>query len=96
MADKLVDRLVVLMAVRRFHGMGATESRSLRSGNYVRMQHFDRRSTIVPFRRFLGDVRREFMQPPFVVLHCTMGSHRRDPLHEGNVDDVACHSMPRA
>jgi hypothetical protein len=34
----------------------------LRSDSYVRMQHFVRRSTYVPFRRFLGDVRREFIQ----------------------------------
>jgi hypothetical protein len=42
--------------------MGAADFRSLRSDNYVRMQHFVRRSTYVPFRRFWGDVRPEFMQ----------------------------------
>jgi hypothetical protein len=33
-------------------------NRSLRSDSYVRMQHFVRQSTYVPFRRFWGDVRR--------------------------------------
>jgi hypothetical protein len=67
MAAELVVRLATLVVVRRFPGMGAADSRSLRSGNYVRMQHFVRRSTYVPFRRFLGDVRREFMQRLSVV-----------------------------
>jgi hypothetical protein len=51
-----------LVGVRRFFGMGAADFRSLRSDMYVRMQHFVRRSTTVPFRRLLGDMRREFMQ----------------------------------
>jgi hypothetical protein len=46
----------ILVAIRRFPGMGAADSRSLRSISYVRMQHFVRRSPDVPFRRFLGDV----------------------------------------
>jgi hypothetical protein len=54
--------------------MGAADSRSLRSGNYFRMQHFVRRSTSLPFRRFLGDVRREFMQRLSTALHGTLGS----------------------
>jgi hypothetical protein len=40
MSAKLVDRVAILVAVRRFRGMGAADSRSLRSDNYVRMQHF--------------------------------------------------------
>jgi hypothetical protein len=40
MAAELVDRLAILVDVRRFPGMGAADSRSLRSNNYVRMQHF--------------------------------------------------------
>jgi hypothetical protein len=51
---QLVDRLVILVVVRRFHGMGVADSRSLRSENYVRMQNFVRRTTFVPFRRFGG------------------------------------------
>jgi hypothetical protein len=62
MAAELIDRLAILVDVRRFPGMGAADSRSLRPESYVSMQHFVRRSTYVPFRRFLGDVRREFMQ----------------------------------
>jgi hypothetical protein len=44
----------------------------LRSDSYVRMQHFVRRSTYVPFRRFLGDVRREFMQRLPAAHHGTL------------------------
>jgi hypothetical protein len=40
MANKLADRLVILVAVRRFHGMGAANSRSLRFDSYVPMSHF--------------------------------------------------------
>jgi hypothetical protein len=50
----LADRLEILEAVGRFHGMVVVDSRSLRSNSYVRMQHFDRRTTFVPFRRFWG------------------------------------------
>jgi hypothetical protein len=52
--------------------MGAADSRSLRYDSYAGMKEFVRRSTSIPFRRFLGDVRREFMQRFFVVLHGTM------------------------
>jgi hypothetical protein len=69
MAAELVDRLAILVAARRFPGMGAANSRSLRSDNYVRMQHFVRRTTSFPFRRFLGDVRREFMQRLSAALY---------------------------
>jgi hypothetical protein len=61
MAAEVVGRLAVLVVVRRFHGMGVADSRSLRCGGYVRMQHFVRRTTYIPFRRFWEDVRREFM-----------------------------------
>jgi hypothetical protein len=54
MAIELVDRLENLVDVRRFHGMGAADSLSLRSDNYVRMQRFGRRTTSLPFRRFWG------------------------------------------
>jgi hypothetical protein len=86
MAVELVDRLAILVAVRRFPGKGAADSRSLRSDSYVRMQHFVRRTAYVPFRRFLGDVRREFMQHHSPALHGTLG----------NADAVACLPAPRA
>jgi hypothetical protein len=35
-------------------GMGAADSRSLRSDNYVRIQHFVRRTTYTPFGVFGG------------------------------------------
>jgi hypothetical protein len=96
MAAYLVDRLAILVAIRRFRGMGAADSRSLRSDSYVLMQHFVRRSTSVPFRRFWGDVRREFMQRLSAVLHGTLGSYLRDAFHEGSTGVVACLSIPRA
>jgi hypothetical protein len=56
MAAELVYRLAILVAVRRFPGISAADSRSLRFDNYVRLQHSGRRTTYVMFRRFLGDV----------------------------------------
>jgi hypothetical protein len=60
------------------------------------MHDFVCRSTSVPFRRFLGDVRREFMQRLSAALRGTLGSYLRDALKEGNADDVACLPVPRA
>jgi hypothetical protein len=51
-AAELVDCLAVLVVVRRFLGMGAADSRSLRPDMYIRMYHFLRQTTYVPFRRF--------------------------------------------
>jgi hypothetical protein len=97
MAAELVDRLAILVVVRRFPGMGADDSRSLRSDSYVRMQHFVRRSTYVPFRRFLGNVQREFMQRLSAALHGTLGSYLRDAFQEGSsAGAVACLPVPRA
>jgi hypothetical protein len=53
MAAELVGRLAILMIIRRFLGVGATDSRSLRSYGYVCMHHFVR-PPFVPFRRFGG------------------------------------------
>jgi hypothetical protein len=96
MAADLVDRMAILVAIRRFPGMGAADSCSLLSASYVRMQHFVRRTTSYPFRRFWGHVSGEFMQHLFVALHGTLGSYLRDAFQEGNVDDVACLPVPRA
>jgi uncharacterized membrane protein len=57
----LVDRLGYLMDVRGFSSFGAAECRSTQSQSYARMKEFVRRSTCAPFRRFIGDVRREIM-----------------------------------
>jgi hypothetical protein len=95
MAAELVDRLAILVVVRRFLDMGAADSRSLRSNSYIRMQHFVRRST-VPFRRFGGNVRREFMQRLFVALHGTLASYHRDAFQEGSADAMACLRVLRA
>jgi hypothetical protein len=96
MATILVDRVAILVAVRRFHGMGTAHSRSLRSVCYVRMHHFVRRSTFVSFRRFGGDVQQEFMQRLFAALHGTWDSYLRDALQEGSIDVAACLIVPRA
>jgi hypothetical protein len=63
MEAEMVDRLAILVAVRRFPSMGVVDSRSY---IYVRMQHFVRRTTSIPFRSFWGDVRREFIQRLFL------------------------------
>jgi hypothetical protein len=78
MAAELACCLAILVVVRRFPGMGVADSRSLRSDCYVRMHHFVRRSTYVPFSALLGDVRREFMQRLSASLHGTLGSYLRD------------------
>jgi hypothetical protein len=86
---KLVDRLAILLVVRRFLRMGAVDSSSLRYESYVRMQHFVLRTTCVPFRRFGGSVRREFMHCFSATLHGTLGSYLRDDFQEGSDDAVA-------
>jgi hypothetical protein len=99
MAAELVDRLAILVVVRSFTGMGAADSRSLRFDSYVRMQHFVRRSIFVPFRRFGGDMRREFIQRLSAALHGTLGFYLRDTFQEGRADAVACLNcllVPRA
>jgi nicotinamidase-related amidase len=96
MAAELVDRLAVLVAACRFHGMVVADSRSLRCNRYVRMQHLVRRTNYVPSWRFWGDVRREFMKRFSPALHGTFGSYLRDALHEGSADAVACLPVPRA
>jgi hypothetical protein len=73
MAMELVDGLAIMVAVLRFLGMGDVLSRTLRSDSYARMKAFVRRPTSVPFRRFLGDVRRELMQRLSMVNHDTLG-----------------------
>jgi hypothetical protein len=91
MVNELVDRVTNQVAIRRFLGMGDAYSRySLSFFNYVRMHHFVRRSTYVPFRRAGGDVRREFMQRLSAALNGTLGSYLRDDVHKGSVDVVAC------
>jgi hypothetical protein len=96
MAAHLADRMAIWVAFRRFRGMDATGSCSLRFDCCVRMQYFVRRFAHVPFRRFLEDVRREFMQSLYVALHGTLGSYLRNALQEGNADDVACLHVHRA
>jgi hypothetical protein len=97
LASEFIDRMAILVAVRRFLGMGIADSRSLRYESYVRMHHFVRRSTYLFLHTFFaGDVRRKFMQRLSTALHDTLGSSLRDVLHdEGNVDALAClHDFP--
>jgi hypothetical protein len=79
MTHELVDRLAILVAARRFRGMGVANYRLLRYDSCVRTEHFVRRSTI-SFRRFWGDVRREVMQRVFIVVlhHGILGSYLRE------------------
>jgi hypothetical protein len=49
MAVESVDRLTILVGIRRFPGVGAADSHSLRSHTHVRMHHFVLRYTHVPF-----------------------------------------------
>jgi hypothetical protein len=86
MAAELIDRLAILVAFRRFLGMGAANSHSLRFDIYVRMCHFVRRTAYVPFRRFWGDGRRELMQRLCAPLHGTLDSYLRDALQKGSAD----------
>jgi hypothetical protein len=76
--------------------MGVADSRSFTYESYARMREFVRRSTYVPFRRFLGDVRRELMQRLSVVLHGTLDSYFCDDLQEGDAATVARLPAPRA
>jgi hypothetical protein len=76
--------------------MGAADSRSLRSNNYVLMIEFAHRSTYVPFRCFLDDVRREFMRHLPLTVHGTLDPKLQKALHEGNTHVVAYPLAPRA
>jgi hypothetical protein len=98
MAAELVHRSAILVVVYRFLGMGASDSCSLRSDSYVRMQHFVRRFSYVPCRcGFWGVyVWREFVQRLFIALHGTLRSLLRDALQEGSAEAVACMHVPRA
>jgi hypothetical protein len=74
-AVELVDRLAILVTCHRFPSMGDADAHSLRyDDSYSRMHRFARRSTHVPFcRRYLRDVRREFMVlrvPIFPMMLC--------------------------
>jgi hypothetical protein len=64
-----VDRPAILVAFRRFRGLGEADSRSLRFDSYARMQHVDRQYIFIPFQRFWGMyVWREFMQRLYMLL----------------------------
>jgi hypothetical protein len=95
MADELVDRVAILVAVCRFPSMGHADSRSLRFNNYVCMQRLIRRTTMF-LSAFIGDVRREFMQRLSAALDGILGSYLRDALQKGSIDVVACLLVPRA
>jgi hypothetical protein len=46
--------VALLVAVRRFLGMGVDDYRPFGFDNYVGMKHFVRRTTFLSFRRFWG------------------------------------------
>jgi hypothetical protein len=72
---ELANRLANSVVVRRYLGTGDVDSRSLCSDIYNVGMHDGVRLTLIPFMRFLGDVRLEFMQRLSVVLHRTLGSY---------------------
>jgi hypothetical protein len=89
MVIDLVNRLTMLVAVRRFPSLGVADSHSLRYESYTRKEYV-RRSTSAPFSRFLGDVRHEFMHGNYMRRHgSTLGSYLCDALHEGGAIVVA-------
>jgi hypothetical protein len=100
LAGELVDRLAILVAVRRFPGMGAASSRNLvlcaMAFITVCNISLDYLCSFSAFWAFGGYVRREFMQRLSVALHGTLGSYPRDALQEGSADAVACLPVPRA
>jgi hypothetical protein len=57
-AAELVDRKAILVANRRFPGVGVADSPYLLSNGQVRMQHFARPTISIPFQRFLENVLR--------------------------------------
>jgi hypothetical protein len=77
MAVELVaDHLEIWLAVRRAPSLGAANSRSLRCESNTRMKELVRRSIYVPFLRFLGDVRREFIERlSFFMSSCGSSWH---------------------
>jgi hypothetical protein len=89
MAAELVDRMAILVASRRSLGIGVSDSHTLHCGSYVSIQHFVRRTTYVPFRHILGDVRREFMQRLSTSLNGTLGSYLRGALQKGSVNSCS-------
>jgi hypothetical protein len=60
------------------------------------MKEFVRRSTDVPFRLYLGDVCREFMQRLSMFFHGTYGSYLRAAVDEGGASVVARLRAPQA
>jgi hypothetical protein len=89
MAAELVDRMAILVAIRRFFGIGVAYSRSLR---YEVMSVYNISFVellLSPFGVFGGG---EFMQRLSNGLHGTLGPYLRDALHEGSAD--RCCGMP--
>jgi hypothetical protein len=99
MADEFIHRFIIgnVSECSMFSKLGCCGLSLFRSKSFTLMQEFVRRCTLVPFRRFLAYMRREFMQRVSVVLHGTLGRpNLRDALHEGGACVVACLNAPRA
>jgi hypothetical protein len=88
MAVVFVDRPTIFVAI--CNGMGDADSLRLRCESNFRMQHFVRRSTYAPFRRFSGDVPRGFLQSLSAALHGALGSYLCYAFHESGADIMAC------
>jgi hypothetical protein len=68
MIAELVDRLAISVIVRRFPSMGVANSRSLRIGIYVRMQHSVRRTTYMFLFGVFGGICGENSWNVFLML----------------------------
>jgi hypothetical protein len=90
MSAELVDRF--LAAVRSFPGMGAADSRSLRSESYVGI-YLTFRSSI--YFSSLSTVFGGFVERLYADRHGTLDSYLRDVMQEGSADAMACLPVPR-
>jgi hypothetical protein len=94
-AVELVDRVADLVVVCRSCSMGVIDSRYCVLA-FTCVCNISSIYFPLPFRRFLGDVRREFLQRLSTILYVTWGSYLRDVWQEGSAYAVASLPVPRA
>jgi hypothetical protein len=91
MSVELVDRLSILVAVRRFPSLQNLGYCGLTFMSVCNISFVD--LLLFPFEDFWGiHMRREFMQRLSPALHGTLGSYLRDAL--GRADALACLPVP--
>jgi MoxR-like ATPase len=99
MAAEFADRMAILVAIRRFPGKGAADSRSSRIDNYVRMQHLVRLSVelLMFLSAFLGGYAARIHATSLCCSSCYLGFlSPRQEIQEGSADVVACLPVPHA